>query len=297
MERKHAEAWERFTTNMIAFSNLCFVAGCLTGSLFYFRSVLLMATAALLTLVGLLIPLQTEWVNRPNLTRHRWPKREIWKIVPTEIILGMLSSITLLTILMNREWVELPLKINYSLFILIVVIYNKGESIFVLCYHADEFCWHSYLIYHSKQYVIAHTISQAEYFVEVFFFYEWKAALNLPMVIVFTLVSVIGLTLRNLAFHQAKSNFHHLIRYGVDPEHKLITTGIYAWDRHPSYVGFYVMSLGLQILLKNPITTIGFFFVLRWFFKDRILSEEATLIEIFGESYIEYSAKVKSRVG
>lgn len=297
MDKHRSEAWLRFTSIMTAYTTLCFAAGIMLGSMSHVRHTLLLLISAIAIAAAVGMPLCTRWLCRPDLTRHRWPKHEIWKIVVTEIVLGCMAGVAFWSLMSNRDWNDLPLRVNYSLFVLIVVVYHKGESIFVLFYHTDEFSWHCYLIYHSKQYVIAQVISQAEYFVEAYFFYQWKSFLNLPLTIMFVLLAISGLVLRNLAFHEAKSNFHHLIRYGIDPGHRLVTTGIYAWDRHPSYVGFYLMSMGLQLLLKNSITTIGFYFVLRWFFKDRIECEEATLIEIFGESYIEYSSKIKSRTG
>jgi protein-S-isoprenylcysteine O-methyltransferase Ste14 len=42
-------------------------------------------------------------------------------------------------------------------------------------------------------------------------------------------------------------------------------------SRHPSYTGFFYWALSTQLLLGNPISFIGFWFVLSHFFKNRII--------------------------
>ena len=40
--------------------------------------------------------------------------------------------------------------------------------------------------------------------------------------------------------------------------------------RHPSYAGFFYYSIGAQIALQNPVSTIGFTLALHRFFSQRI---------------------------
>ncbi len=35
----------------------------------------------------------------------------------------------------------------------------------------------------------------------------------------------------------AHNNFSHILAYKKRTDHELVTTGVYAWTRHPSYVG------------------------------------------------------------
>jgi len=74
-------------------------------------------------------------------------------------------------------------------------------------------------------------------------------------------------------------------------EPKLITTGVYAWVRHPMYLGTLLILLGLSIATLSILSLIvwGAFFI----FFDRMASfEEKDLIKIIGEQYLEYRRRV-----
>jgi len=53
--------------------------------------------------------------------------------------------------------------------------------------------------------------------------------------------------------------------------------------RHPSYSGYYIWSLGTQLLLGNSICLIVYTIVLYQFFAERIEVEESRLLEFFPE--------------
>ena len=107
---------------------------------------------------------------------------------------------------------------------------------------------------------------------------------------------IIGQLARSLAMWYAKSNFSHQIAHHKRQDHVLVTTGLYAYMRHPSYFGFYWWAVGTQLLLCNPICLLGFFHVLYQFFKDRIEEEEPLLIKFFGKEYIEYKKKTPTYI-
>ena len=73
---------------------------------------------------------------------------------------------------------------------------------------------------------------------------------------------------------------------------KLVTTGIYAYVRHPIYAAFFYIAIGLILISQNIILFI--LPVLFWAFLTvaMIKTEEKWLIEKFGEDYIDYSKKV-----
>ena len=82
---------------------------------------------------------------------------------------------------------------------------------------------------------------------------------------------------------------------GTRPKSKLISSGIYGIVRHPIYIGNILIPLGLGLafraayaLLYAPVIII--FFILTTF------TEEKTLIEEYGQEYIEYKKKVKWRL-
>lgn len=82
--------------------------------------------------------------------------------------------------------------------------------------------------------------------------------------------------------------------------------------RHPAYFGFFLWSLGTQIVLGNPICLAAFYKILYQFFTDRILYspqraldsgyidwgvfryEERTLVQFFSPDYVQYRAKTWS---
>ncbi|XWS42730.1 hypothetical protein CRYUN_Cryun16bG0039100 [Craigia yunnanensis] len=142
----------------------------------------------------------------------------------------------------------------------------------------------------SKEYVLAMVLSLVEYFFEVLLFaglkeHLWVSNLGLAMV-------VIGETVRKLAIITAGRSFSHLIKVYHEDHHKLVTNGVYGFVRHPSYCGFLIWSIGTQIILCNPISTIGFAVVVWQFFAKRIPYEEYFLRQFFGADYEEYAQRV-----
>jgi protein-S-isoprenylcysteine O-methyltransferase Ste14 len=79
----------------------------------------------------------------------------------------------------------------------------------------------------------------------------------------------------------------------IRQKHKLVSTGLYAWIRHPMYTSFMLMGLGQALLLSNWIA--GFsglagFFIL---FSLRVGKEERMMLDSFGEQYRAYMLKTK----
>ena len=72
----------------------------------------------------------------------------------------------------------------------------------------------------------------------------------------------------------------------------LVTSGIYSFFRHPSYVGWIIWSVSTQLVLGNFICFIGFIYAGYVFFKDRIPYEEETLLANFGDKYVAYMKEV-----
>lgn len=148
----------------------------------------------------------------------------------------------------------------------------------------------SFLINHSPEYHVAAVLSWIEFGIEAYFF---------PSVKGFSLVSFLGFALcltgevvRKLAMVTAGSNFSHKVEYRKERGHRLVTHGVYSLWRHPSYVGWFYWSIGTQLVLMNPICTIGYAYASWSFFQYRIEEEERILIEFFGQEYREYTKKV-----
>lgn len=68
----------------------------------------------------------------------------------------------------------------------------------------------------------------------------WLSTVGLVMVI-------FGDCLRKAAMLTAGSNFNHIVQNEKSDTHTLVTTGVYGWFRHPSYVGWFYWSIGTQV--------------------------------------------------
>jgi protein-S-isoprenylcysteine O-methyltransferase Ste14 len=70
--------------------------------------------------------------------------------------------------------------------------------------------------------------------------------------------------------------------------HTLVTSGVYAYVRHPMYAGFWLMALAQVLLLPNwiagPAGLVGF----GTLFFGRVHREEAMMISGFGDEYRAY---------
>ena len=177
-----------------------------------------------------------------------------------------------------------------GLYIMGMVVFHFSEFHLTAIYNSGTLSFDSFLLNHSKEYGIAAVASWVEYLVEYMIYPDMKTP---------SLISLVGLILvvggelmRKVAMITAGSNFTHEVAHRKRYNHELVTTGLYRWVRHPSYVGWFYWSIGTQLLLCNPICTIGYS-VASWnFFKERIYYEEQMLISFFGQQYIEYKKTV-----
>ena len=78
------------------------------------------------------------------------------------------------------------------------------------------------------------------------------------------------------------------ILYKVQKQHKLATTGPYAYVRHPQYVGFILIMLGF--LLQWPtLPTLIMFPILVYMYVRLANREERDVTAEFGELYVRYA--------
>ena len=119
-----------------------------------------------------------------------------------------------------------------------------------------------------RKFQIGVMVSWMEYLLEYMLYPDMKA---------FSLFSVFGLTLiiggeliRKAAMITAGLNYTHEIARRKTDSHKLVTTGLYSWARHPAYVGSFYNCVGVQLLLCNPIGAVYETIVTWQFFKARI---------------------------
>jgi protein-S-isoprenylcysteine O-methyltransferase Ste14 len=76
----------------------------------------------------------------------------------------------------------------------------------------------------------------------------------------------------------------------IQKNHQLVTTGIYSFIRHPSYLGLIVNSLGWALAFRSIVGLILTALMLIPLVA-RMRSEEALLISQFGGAYEAYRAR------
>ncbi|CAI9551219.1 unnamed protein product [Staurois parvus] len=130
----------------------------------------------------------------------------------------------------------------------------------------------SFLLNHSLEYTLAAISSWVEFTIEKTICpglkqITWLSVIGLAMVI-------FGESLRKSAMLTAGSNFNHIVQNEKSETHTLVTSGVYSWFRHPSYVGWFYWSIGTQVLLCNPVCLVGYTLASWRFFRERVEEEE-----------------------
>lgn len=106
------------------------------------------------------------------------------------------------------------------------------------------------------------------------------------------MLAVSGLSIRFQAMKTCGESFSHDIET-INRNQELVTTGIYKYSRHPSYLGFWMFAAGCQVYLENWIGLVLNITILSVFFKKRIEFEEWFLVNrIFGDEYLQYRKRV-----
>ena len=187
----------------------------------------------------------------------------------------------------ETKWYAFP---QLSIYLLSWVLFHMLEFSVTAAYNPTRLFSDSFLLNNGVHYHIAHLGSLIEFCLTAHL-YPASKGVWIGTYVGLALI-VAGQTLRSLAMIHAHNNFSHVLAYHKRNDHELVTTGVYAWTRHPSYVGFTYWALGTQVMLGNKLSMLGFVGVLWLFFSRRIRAEEKALVEFFGDKYIQYRAKV-----
>ena len=78
---------------------------------------------------------------------------------------------------------------------------------------------------------------------------------------------------------------------GTMPE-RLVTTGPFAWCRNPMYLGHIICLIGLTLSLQSVLAALIAAATAAWF-HFRVRRDEKRLLEHFGQSYADYTARVR----
>ncbi|KAF8076508.1 Isoprenylcysteine carboxyl methyltransferase family-domain-containing protein [Lyophyllum atratum] len=172
--------------------------------------------------------------------------------------------------------------------------FHWGEFAVTAGWNLEKCSVDSYLLDNGAMYHIANGVALAEYLITLYFKPALKAYPYLtPIGIAFVIA---GQLLRSIAMIHASTNFSHSVAFRKRDTHKLVTDGVYAWFRHPSYAGFYYWALGTQLVLQNHLTFILFTILLWRFFYYRTRAEENALTRFFGDDYVKYRQRVGTKI-
>lgn len=201
--------------------------------------------------------------------------------------LGLLFGVGLLLLARSET---LPF---LGIYVMALSFFHFSEYFLTATYNPTSLTLHSFLLDHSPEYAVAALASWLEFGVELWLFPGLKTS-HPYFSLLGALMVAGGELLRKLAMTQAKSNFTHTVMYEKRVSHTLVTSGVYGWFRHPSYVGWFWWSVGTQVLLCNPVCLVAYALASWKFFSERTYNEEQYLIHFFGQEYVYYKRRVWS---
>ena len=217
-----------------------------------------------------------------------WNTWFLRQVIASSQFLGAVFAVGLIMACSNNNLTTL------GFYMMGMAVFHFSEFHLTAIYNSGTLSFDSFLLNHSIEYGIAAVVSWIEYLVEYVIYPDMKA------ISLFSLVGLIlvvgGELMRKVAMITAGSNFTHEVAHRKRYNHELVTMGVYGWVRHPSYVGWFYWSIGTQLLLCNPICTIGYSVASWRFFKERIYYEERMLIAFFGQQYIQYKKTVTTGI-
>ena len=179
------------------------------------------------------------------------------------------------------------------LYFVLLLVYHGGEYLLTRVVHGSAGLG-SFLF--SIPYFLAQLLSLLEFRLENSEFPEWKQTAIQYFWLPALLLCASGLGIRFTAMITAGRSFTHLLQNQKRPEHVLITKGIYAWSRHPGYLGWFIWAVCSQLLLANPICLLFFAYWAWSYFDRRIQTEEKSLVLFFGEEYLDYKRRTPVRI-
>ena len=214
----------------------------------------------------------------------------LWKFIPLSRVvllssmlgLGFGGGISLCFVSSNIRFL--------GAYLMVLTFFHISEYVTTAIHNPGTLSLSSFLLDHSREYGIAALASWTEYAIEYYFFPSLKSFWLISVVGIFVCVG--GEALRKLAMFTASSNFTHNVQFFKRDHHQLVTSGIYGYFRHPSYVGWFYWSMGTQLILCNPLCLVAYIIASWNFFRDRIETEEELLIYFFGKDYLDYRRRV-----
>ncbi|MDR3644458.1 MAG: isoprenylcysteine carboxylmethyltransferase family protein [Clostridia bacterium] len=120
----------------------------------------------------------------------------------------------------------------------------------------------------------------------------YSASMVFP--VVGSVIILSGLMIRLCAIATLKRYF--TVNVTIQENHKLITSGLYQYIRHPAYAGGILSFIGCGLCYGNPLSfvciSVPYFILILM----RIKHEEIVLVNQFGKDYTELQSKTKKLI-
>ncbi len=96
-------------------------------------------------------------------------------------------------------------------------------------------------------------------------------------------------------FHKSHADLgtNWSITLEIRENHRLITSGLYRFVRHPMYAALGLYGVGQALVLPNWVAGPSYLAALGLLFVFRLRAEERMMREQFGKAYDEYAARTK----
>ncbi|ODV78917.1 ICMT-domain-containing protein [Suhomyces tanzawaensis NRRL Y-17324] len=219
-------------------------------------------------------------------------KNPLHEIVAVALALGAAMGISLTLLVVVNPPKYAPLVVVYGL---VMPYYFLNEFMMTCLFQLSRVNSRSFLIYGNKgnfEFWMVQLLTVWEFLIKRSAWMKW---LGVPEAHTGSTVAgmamvVGGLAIRSLAMKTCGESFSHVIE--TEGPRGLITTGVYSVMRHPSYNGFWLFGIGIQVYLRNWVSLAGSLLILGKFFGVRIRVEEWYLRKMYGEQYEEYSNRV-----
>lgn len=231
-------------------------------------------------------------------------QQHIGRIAQTSFFLGCLFGLCTIGIFYSVLVSKNTELYAFSLYLLVAhVFFHFAEFLIPIRHRPTDISEASFMIFHSKQYIIMSGIPFVEFFVKLYVLKGTISFFPLPFELTPIQCTVCALGgaffygIRVISMVQCGTNFSLTIENKKRNNHQLVNHGIYSVLRHPSYFGFFWRTIFLQLLLGNMLTFVLHTWTLWRFFRCRIQYEESLLESeaFFGSSYKNY--KLSTSIG
>ena len=133
----------------------------------------------------------------------------------------------------------------FAWYMMSLAFFHWSEYVMIAIYNSHKLSSDSFLLNHSPEYQIAAVASWVEFIIELWLFPWLKTHYYISLVGLILMLG--GEALRKVAMYTAKASFSHIVENKKADDHVLVTSGVYAWSRHPSYVGWFWWSIGKHV--------------------------------------------------